>query len=144
MRSGILASVIVLLFTGNALAQEHPEHPQASEPKGDVITATITGENFCVGCELKAEHSAAAQCDVYGHRHALRVTSVSGAGDAAPEMEGWVLHYLPNDKGDPFITGHHNETLKLTGKVYVGARVLEVQNQETGDDGASETIRHRR
>ncbi|MBI4566419.1 MAG: hypothetical protein HY716_17180 [Planctomycetes bacterium] len=137
MEKGILlASLLGFAVAGHTLTQDHPDHPkqQASETKAAetkaVVEATVVGENICLGCALKKEKGAAAQCDKYGHRHALKVTSVTAAGKEQPEMKGWVLHYLDTDKGQPFIKEHHGETLTLTGKVYSGERVLEVDKQE--------------
>jgi hypothetical protein len=64
MKAVTLASLVVVMIAGTAQAQEHPEHPQPQqeEPAGKVIEATLTGENFCVGCSLQALHGAAAQC----------------------------------------------------------------------------------
>ena len=136
MKAIALASLAVVMIAGTAQAQEHPqqEHPRPAEAAAEVIEATVTGENICVGCSLQALFGAASQCSVYGHRHALKVTAASAGEEELEELKGWVLHYLPNEKGQPFIDGHHKETLKLTGKVYVEARVLEVQKQEKTEE----------
>lgn len=137
MRTAWMAGVAGLLIAGIALAQEHPEHPKkgpAQPPpaaSAKVVEATVTGENICLGCTLKKEEGAAAQCAKYGHRHALRVTGATAAGKDLPEMKGWILHYLETDKAQPFVKEHHAETLALKGKVYPAARVLEVDRRET-------------
>ncbi|MFQ6096807.1 MAG: hypothetical protein ACE5O2_03710 [Armatimonadota bacterium] len=94
-----------------------------------VISATVEGENFCVGCSLKKEKGAPAQCSVYGHRHALRVTKATGAdGKEIKKLKGWVLHYLENDKSKDLIKGHHGEKLSIKGRIYPTERVLSVQS----------------
>lgn len=133
MRKRIAALGASLLIAGAALAQEHPDHPKkesapATTPAA-VIEASVTGENVCLGCTLKSAKGAAAQCDKYGHRHGLRVTSASANGADLAHMKGWFLHYLETDKAQPFIKEHHNETLTLKGKVYVDERVIEVDKQ---------------
>ena len=132
MKQVILAGLLGLGITGYMFAQDHPEHPksQPDEPtEAKVIAAKVTGENICLGCMLKKEKGAAAQCSKYGHRHALRVTGATEAGKDLPEMKGWVLHYLDTDNGQPFIKEHHSETLILEGQVYTQERVLEVKKQ---------------
>ncbi|MBI3099483.1 MAG: hypothetical protein HYY93_14835 [Planctomycetes bacterium] len=131
MKRGILlTSLLAMTVAGYLLAQDHPEHPkkQPAEPK--VIEATVVGENFCLGCALKKEKGAAAQCSKYGHRHALKVSSATGAGKDLPEMKGWILHYLDTDAAQPLIKEHHGETLTLKGKVYAEERVLEAAAME--------------
>lgn len=136
MKKVILASLLGIAMVGYVLAQEHPEHPKKpAQPaqkaaQAVVVQAVVTGQNFCLGCALKKAAGAAAQCSKYGHRHALKVTSATVAGKDAPEMKGWVLHYLDTDDGQPYIKEHHDETVTLKGKVYSEARVLEVEKQE--------------
>jgi len=116
------------------LAGEHPEHPKGVpvkakvEAKADsqVVQATVKGENVCLGCALKAEKGAAAQCRKYGHRHALKVVSVEVGGKPMPNFQGWVLHYLDNDQAQDLIQGRHGKVVAVKGKVYTEERVLEV------------------
>lgn len=131
MTKYILASIMGVGIVGYVIAQDHPEHPKKStessqKSASEVVEAVVTGENICLGCSLKKKWDAAAQCSKYGHRHALKVTSASASGEDVPEMEGWVLHYLDTDDGQPYIKGHHEETLTLKGKLYSEVRVLEV------------------
>lgn len=135
MKRILVTCATALLLTGAASAQDHPEHPKnpppqpaAAEqeaPQAAVLT-TVTGQNFCLGCALKKEQGAGAQCDKYGHRHALKVTNASADGKDQAEMKGWVLTYLDTDKAQPYITGKHEAVVKVKGKVYAQERVLEV------------------
>lgn len=125
--------MVGLLIASFAAAQDHPEHPTKpaeTSVEAEVLEATVTGENICLGCTLKKEQGAAAQCSTYGHRHALRVTGGTAGGEDVPELEGWILHYLETDQAQPFIREHHAETLVLTGTIYTSARVFEVDTQE--------------
>jgi hypothetical protein len=135
MKNGILISSLLLLLAlaGYASAQEHPEHPKKAPAPSGAVEATLVGENFCLGCALKEEKGASAQCSVYGHRHALRVGTATSGGKEIPEMQGWVLHYLDNDNGQPLIKEHHGETVTLEGKVYGDERVLEVVRLGKGE-----------
>jgi hypothetical protein len=132
MRTTVVACITGLLAVGTTLAQEHPEHPKKDSTAGAkaaVIEATVTGENICLGCTLKKERGAAAQCSKYGHRHALKVTSASAEGSDLAYMTGWILSYLDTDAAQPFIKEHDGETLTLRGKVYTAERVFEVEKQ---------------
>ncbi len=127
MKRGILLTGLLgFAVAGLALAQEHPEHPKKQSAAPTVIEATVVGENICLGCSLKKEYGAAAQCSKYGHEHALKVTTATANGKKLPEMNGWILTYLDTDNAQPVIKEHDGETLTLIGKVYTEARVLEV------------------
>lgn len=136
MKTVILASLLAISMVAYGLAQEHPDHPKKPAQPAEklaqavVVQAVITGQNLCLGCSLKKEAGAAAQCSKYGHRHALKVTTATVAGKAVPKMKGWVLHYLDTDSGQPYIKEHHDETVTLKGKVYGEARVIEVDKQK--------------
>lgn len=137
MKSRVLAILLGLAFATQVSAQEHPEHPkkqtaQATTSKvaqADAVEATLMGENFCVGCSLKQASGAGAQCETYGHRHALKVSTATVAGKDVAEMKGWILHYLDTDNAQSFIKEHHGETVTIKGKIYADARVFEVSEQ---------------
>ena len=95
---------------------------------GDVVSVMVEGTNICLGCTLKHEKGASAQCKIYGHRHTLKVENAYDEnGEELNYMAGWILHYLENDNSEEYITGHHNDELKIKGKVYTNARTLEVE-----------------
>lgn len=121
-----LAAVLVLGCAGLALGQKEADPTAASS-----IEVTVTGQNICLGCSLKAEKGAGAQCSVYGHKHAFRVDSASTGKGELPAMKGWVLHYLETEKSAELIKGHHDEELAIVGTVYPNERVLEVDAVES-------------
>lgn len=128
MRVTWILTVCGLLLAGWAWAQEQ-KAADAAKPKP--ITAVIQGEGVCLGCALKKEAGAAAECDKHGHRHALRVSAAiedrgADGEKALPELKGWVLHYLDTDRAQPFIKGEQKGQISLQGKVYPAERVLEV------------------
>lgn len=110
-----------------ACAKEADEKP-AVVPRSQQVT--VVGENYCLGCALKKEEGAAAQCSVYGHRHALRVESAAGA-DGAPiaALAGESLHYLDNDQSAPLVKGEelHKKRVEVKGRLFAPERTLEVQ-----------------
>ncbi len=126
-RQTLMSALAVAVLAVSVPAQEHPEHPKkATATSAAAVTeATVAGENFCLGCSLKSSKGAAAQCSKYGHRHALKVTSATMDGKERPEMTGWVLHYLDTDSAQAVIKEHHNEIVKMTGKVYSDERTFE-------------------
>lgn len=125
--SSSLVAVLVLGCAGLALGQKEADPATASS-----IEVTVTGQNICLGCSLKTEKGAGAQCSVYGHKHALRVDSASAGERDLPAMAGWVLHYLETAKSEELINGHHDEGLTIVGTVYPNERVLEVVSVESG------------
>lgn len=138
----VIVGLVGIAIAGFAMSQDHPEHPNKTKKKvPDVIkNATVTGENFCLGCSLKKEFKAGSQCKVYGHRHALRVTAAKAGGKDVKQLKGWVLHYLDTDKGQPFIKENHDKTVTLTGNIYTDERVLEVDEQviSTGEEDSED------
>jgi hypothetical protein len=95
---------------------------------------TATGENYCLGCGLKKGQGAAAQCSVYGHRHALRVETATGEdGAPLPSLAGQTLHYLDNDRSAALLAGEalHNARVQVKGKLFAPERTLEVGEVET-------------
>ncbi|MEW5702038.1 MAG: hypothetical protein AB1792_07400 [Candidatus Zixiibacteriota bacterium] len=130
----IMPSLLALaLLAVSTSAQEHPEHPKKQTASAAVSEATVAGQNVCLGCSLKKEKGAAAQCSKYGHRHVLKVTKATIDGKDHPEMNGWVLHYLDTDSSQSVIGGHHEETVTMTGKIYADERVLEVTKLESSE-----------
>lgn len=93
---------------------------------GEAANVTVVGNNYCLGCALKKEKGAAAQCSIYGHRHALKVEQVSGGG----ELKGATLHYLENDKSKDLFKGtsFHGKRIEVVGKLHVDERVIEVES----------------
>lgn len=89
----------------------------------------VIGENYCLGCSLKKEQGAKAQCSVYGHRHALRIESAKGKdGQALPGLSGQSLHYLDNDQSKPLLQeeGFHKKRVEVKGRLFAAERTLEV------------------
>jgi len=119
---------VSLAFTqgcGGKAAEEPTEKLAAA------VKVTLTGTNFCLGCALKKEKGAGAQCSTFGHKHALDViNAVDEDGKELPGLRGWVLHYLETEKSQELITNHHGETLTINGSVYPLERVLEMDSYE--------------
>ena len=135
----VVTTVLLAVFVvGFAFAQGEKSKSR-SEPSGNkdkgVVEVTVTGNNFCLGCALKKEKGAGAQCSIFGHKHSLRVTKAIAADSTElVEMQGWVLHYLETEKSQELIKGHHGENITITGKVYSDERVLEVDKFKKADE----------
>lgn len=138
MRKTLLVSA-ALAFLAGACASEKKERVTA--PAAQATSAvpapapvatqpvTVVGENYCLGCSLKKEQGAAAQCSIYGHRHALKVESASGAdGKSIEALVGDSLHYLDNDKSATLIKGEdfHKKRVEVKGKLFGPERTLDV------------------
>lgn len=107
-----------------------------SIPQGQPVT--VTGVNYCFGCDLKKAHQAHAQCDLFGHKHSLRVISMKdGSGKAITGHNDKALHYLPNQKSDLLWSGdeYHGKKVTIRGRLYSDDRVLEVESFEVAAGG---------
>ena len=123
-----LGSFLLVAVTGVAFGEQKPA-VAAEKDQPAVVQASVEGKNFCLGCALKKEKGAKAQCSLYGHKHALKVSkAVSEDGKELTEMKGWVLHYLETEKSEHLIKEHHGEKLTIKGKIYPLERVIEVDS----------------
>jgi len=122
----MLASI---LLAGLIVVDSCKKSGSVARAEADVVKAAVEGTNFCLGCALKKQKGAAAQCSIFGHKHALEVTKAVGEdGKELTGMRGWVLHYLETEKSQDLIIEHHGEKLTITGKVYPLERELEVDS----------------
>ena len=94
--------------------------------------AVVVGTNTCLGCALKSEEGAHAQCSIYGHRHGLRVESAT-LGAKTLELKGETLHYLDNDRSADLVKGEgtHGARVKVHGRVFEDANMIDVSSFET-------------
>lgn len=85
----------------------------------------LVGKLVCLGCDLKANHGAAAQCSIYGHGHALKI-------EKTVDGRKQVLYYtfLPNDKSKPLTEEEalHGKMVRGKGEVFPGSQVLQVES----------------
>lgn len=112
-------------------SKEEHHHGEDDALEANVVNVTVTGKNFCLGCALKKEQGAKAQCSIFGHKHVLRVEkAVDAEGKDLPEMKGQILHYLETETSNSLINEHHKETVTIKGKVYSTEGVVEVESFE--------------
>ena len=117
---GALLATLSCVPTGDA--------PAASESMPNQFV-TVEGQNVCIGCFLKKENGAVAQCSTYGHRHALRIDKVFGAdGYVVPSLVGQTLHYLDNDVSAPMQQDEafHSQKVEVKGMLYTSEHMIEV------------------
>lgn len=136
MKMSVLrVAVLSLLCASTACQQEAGKSASATAAGSAAPQLTgnqdlsVIGENLCLGCSLKKEQSAKAQCSVYGHRHALRVESAkSKEGQDLPALGGQTLHYLDNDQSAPLLKeeGFHKKRVEVKGRLFAAERTLEV------------------
>ncbi|MBI4589086.1 MAG: hypothetical protein HY725_09620 [Candidatus Rokubacteria bacterium] len=120
-----LAISAALVLPVVACAAGKDEKPAASG--GSQVT--VVGTNYCLGCALKKEHGAAAQCSKYGHRHSLKVEkAVDGSGKELAALRGRTLSYLDNEKSEQLVKGEvfHKERVEVKGRLYEAESVIEV------------------
>lgn len=114
------AAVVFVLLATVAIAQA-----------ADSVRATVVGTDYCLGCTLKKEKGAAAQCSIYGHRHALKLEQITTEGGGEVGIKkGITLHYLENDKSKDLVKGSkfHGKRIEVVGKVYPEERIIEVES----------------
>jgi hypothetical protein len=117
----IVVTMIAMAFVTNSMF---------AEPLKEV---TLIGENYCVGCSLKKAEGAAAQCSIYGHKHALKVEkAVDSKGKEVSELKGATLHYLENDSSVELFKGeeYHGKNVIVKGNVHLEERVVDVKGVE--------------
>ena len=128
---GIALMAFAALSWAGSVRAEQCSSCQAKAHSGisaSVVTATVEGRNYCVGCSLKKE-GAAAQCRASGHKHAFKVTKAVGAdGQELTGLKGWTLHYLDTEKGRELLQQHHGKTFTIQGKIYPQERIVEVES----------------
>ncbi len=130
----VLILVLILsLGSSLVLAAEHqPRHVDAitaATPKLKADEVVVTGKVICLGCSLKKEKQAQAQCSIYGHINALLIEKVINAqGKKIDEAKGKIYQFLHNDQSDNLIKDHSyaGKILIITGKIYPEANILEV------------------
>ena len=134
----LLALILFLVLTVTTYSQDASvdkveiKNDNQQIAVNDVVSVMVEGTNICLGCTLKHEKGASAQCKIYGHRHTLKVEKAYDEnGEKLMYMAGWILHYLENDNSEEYIMGHHNDELKIKGIVYKNERTLEVEEVES-------------
>ena len=121
---GISAGIVLLVAVAFVAKQE----AKAGVPAGTKEVA-IVGTNHCLGCALKKEHGAKAQCGVYGHRHSLKVEKAMDAdGNELARLKGRTLGYLENDNSAKLVKGEvfHGARVEVKGRLYEQESVIEV------------------
>ena len=129
----VVICLILSIFSGQIIAQEHhAEHADtvtSATPQLEAGEVVITGKIICLGCHLKKEKQAKAQCSIYGHTNALLIEkAIDKQGKHLQEAEGRIYQFLHNDKSDKLIKDHTyvGTIIVITGKIYPEANVLEV------------------
>lgn len=114
-------------------AQEHThKHADAvtsATPKLGQDEVVITGRIICLGCHLKKEKQAKAQCSIYGHTNAVIIEkAINPEGKHVAGAEGKIYQFLQNDQSDKLIKDHDyvGKIVVITGRIYPEANLLEV------------------
>lgn len=124
----VMVSAAVLFPVVASATDKANKPPPPSASAGTQVT--IVGENYCLGCALKKEHGAAAQCSKYGHRHSLRVErAVDAGGKEMADLKGRTLSYLDNDKSEKLFKGEefHKQRVEVKGRLFPQESVIDVQ-----------------
>lgn len=111
----IVALAIALIACSSVLA-----HPPRT-------THTFVGTYLCISCDLKKTDGLNAQCETFGHRHGIKLSS------------GRYIYLLENDHSVDLIKGggRENFPIQVTGFYDGFARTLDVQKYKI--DGIEST-----
>ncbi len=78
---------------------------------------TLKAKVICLGCALKKEQGAKAQCSIYGHKNALKTE------------DGRVWTILENDVSKELINSHEyaGKEVEIAGKVFANTQIIEIE-----------------
>lgn len=121
----LLGFVVSLALLSNVWIGEAYAHCGMCGMGGEKVEAatqtspvTLKAKVICLGCTLKKEQGARAQCSVYGHQHALKTE------------DGKIWTILENDASTELINSHEytGKEVEVTGKKFNEAQVIEVES----------------
>jgi hypothetical protein len=123
----LLASILTAeLIVVNAL--KRPEPFTLTEADTYEVKTTLEDTNLCLDCALKEQEVVAAQCSILGHENTLEIIwAVADDSKELTPIEDWILYYIETDNGQLSINEHGENTLTITGKVYLYPREREQQ-----------------
>jgi hypothetical protein len=102
---------------------------EITEESPAVQSVVVTGTIDCMACDLKHSAGVSAECKIYGHDHSLKVQQVTTAsGNPINVSQGTWYHILPNDNSKTLVQEetYHGKKVKINGKLYASANLLEV------------------
>lgn len=142
----MLVLVLIIGIAPNRVVAEgdSPRHTDAvtqATPKLDHDEVVVTGKVICLGCHLKKEKQAKAECSIYGHANALVIEkSYDAKGGSIEIAKNKIYQFLPNDHSDKLIKDHDfvGKIIVITGKIYPEANVLEVDFFKQKNEGGKE------
>lgn len=114
----IVAALLSLLFGfGASKAFAHCGECGIAEAEA-AETVTFQAKVICLGCTLKKEQSAKAQCSLYGHTQALMTE----------DDKIWTI--LENDTSTELINSHEykGKKVEITGKKFIGTQIIEIES----------------
>ena len=78
---------------------------------------TFKAKVVCLGCSLKKEQGAKAQCSIYGHKNALKTE------------DGRIWTLLENDASKELINSHEyaGKEIEIAGKVFGNTQIIEIE-----------------
>ena len=125
IRSAIVFTAITIIssfctnnvfLSSSAFSQESKEHHEQ-----DVVTkaapVTFKGEVICLGCSLKKEQGAKAQCSIYGHQNVIK------------SEDGKIWTILENDVSTELISSHGyvGKEVEIIGKHFGNTQTIEIE-----------------
>ena len=123
MKTITITALLVLfltLFLSNSVFAHCGACGVAAAAQTVSSTETIKGDIVCLGCTLKKEQGAKAQCSVYGHVNGLRTS------------DGRIWTFLENDNSTKLVNDHSlvGKSVEIKGKKYKDVNYIEVEGYE--------------
>jgi hypothetical protein len=89
----------------------------ASAARGKNLT-TYKGTLTCLACDLKKGVGLNSECEVYGHRHSLRLDN------------GKYIYFLENDHSEALVKGggRHDTRIQVTGVYDPNSHTIDVES----------------
>ena len=95
----------------------------AQQSRAEGKHASFDGKLVCLGCTLKSEEGARAECKTYGHTHALKTE------------DGKFITFIENKYSEDLFKGekYHNKDVWVHGVYYANANQLDVDSYKIDD-----------
>jgi len=109
-RFDVIFLIVVVGLAATLIAGEISESDHAGH-------ANFDGQLVCLGCDLKGNQGARAECSVYGHDHALKTE------------DGKFINFLENKYSADLMAGekYHNQQIKVHGIYFADANLIDVE-----------------
>ena len=121
--TGLLILCVALFSTGIAFAHCGVCGVGEAAPAQAKSADSIAGKVVCLGCTLKKEQGAKAQCSTYGHKNGLQTP------------DGKIWSFVENDSSAKLIGDHGlaGKSVEVKGKNLDNANYIDVESYKVSE-----------